>query len=119
LRKAIDAHGGWLFKHTDFARWLSAITALLGGLPYLCVLSKLATGTHTAGRGQQRESTWGRRLLIMKELEQVAHAVRSFAMEVRQLGYSSLAGGHENAFLELSERMIRHADEVNRRRPAS
>lgn len=57
--------------------------------------------------------------MIMKELEQMTHAVRSFAMEVRQLGYSSLAGGHENAFLELSERMIRRADEVNRRRPAS
>ena len=61
----------------------------------------------------------GKRFLIMKELEQMTHAVRSFAMEVRQLGYSSVAGGHENAFLELSERMIRHADEVNRRRPAS
>jgi hypothetical protein len=55
----------------------------------------------------------------MNELEQMTRAVRGFAMEVRRLGYSSLAGGHENAFLELSERMIRHADEANRRRPAS
>lgn len=55
----------------------------------------------------------------MNELEQMTRAVRGFAMEVRRLGYSSLAGGHENAFLELSERMIRHADEANRRRTAS
>ncbi len=55
----------------------------------------------------------------MNELEQMTLAVRSFATEVRKLGYSSLAAGHENAFLELSDRMIRYADEVNRRRPAS
>ena len=61
----------------------------------------------------------GERFLIMNELEEMTRAVRSFAIEVRQLGYSSVAGGHENAFLELSDRMIRHADEVNRRRPAS
>ncbi len=45
----------------------------------------------------------------MNELEQMAHAVRGFAIEVRQLGYSSVAGGHENKFLELSERMIKQA----------
>jgi hypothetical protein len=55
----------------------------------------------------------------MNELEQMIRTVRSFAMEVRQLGYSSVAGGQENAFLELSERMIRHADQVYRRTPAS
>ena len=71
------------------------------------------------GWGEHLETIWGEGFLIMNELEQMTHAVRSFAMEVRQLGYSSVAGGHENAFLELSERMIRHADEVNRRRPAS
>ncbi len=57
--------------------------------------------------------------MIMNELEQMVRAVRSFAMEVRKLGYSSLSGGRENAFLELSERMIRHADEANRGGPAS
>jgi hypothetical protein len=61
----------------------------------------------------------GERFLIMNELEQMTRAVHGFAIEVRQLGYSSVAGGHENAFLELSERMIRHADQVNGRIPAS
>ena len=51
----------------------------------------------------------------MNELEQMVRAVRGYAIEVRQLGYSSVAGGHENNFLELSERMIHHADEVNER----
>jgi hypothetical protein len=51
----------------------------------------------------------------MNELERLAREVRGFATEVRKLGYSSVAGGHENAFLELSERMMRYADEASRR----
>jgi hypothetical protein len=51
----------------------------------------------------------------MNELEKLTRDVRGFATEVRTLGYSSVAGGHENQFLELSERMIRHADQVDRR----
>ena len=53
--------------------------------------------------------------VVTDELEQVAHDVRAFATEVRTLGYSSVAGGHENRFLELSERMTRHADDLGRR----
>jgi hypothetical protein len=51
----------------------------------------------------------------MNELEQLVREVRGFATEVRKLGYSSVAGGHENQFLELSERMIRYADEASER----
>ena len=51
----------------------------------------------------------------INELEQLAHDVRGFATEVRRLGYSSVAGGHENRFLELSERMMRQADQERRR----
>jgi hypothetical protein len=43
----------------------------------------------------------------MNEFEQLARDVRGFATEVRQLCYSSVLGGHENPFLELSERMNR------------
>jgi hypothetical protein len=50
----------------------------------------------------------------MNELEQLTRDVRGFAAEVRRLGYSSVASGHENQFLELSERMARHADAVDR-----
>jgi hypothetical protein len=49
----------------------------------------------------------------MNDLEQLACDVRGFATEIRTLGYSSVGGGHENQFLELSERMIRHADQVD------
>jgi hypothetical protein len=49
----------------------------------------------------------------MNQLEQLAHDVRGFATEVRTLGYSSVAGGHENRFLELSERMMRQADQAD------
>jgi len=45
----------------------------------------------------------------MNELEQLALDVRGFATEIRSLGYSSVASGHENRFLELSERMIQRA----------
>ena len=51
----------------------------------------------------------------MNDLEQLVCDVRGFATEIRTLGYSSVGGGHENQFLELSERMIRHADQVDRR----
>jgi hypothetical protein len=51
----------------------------------------------------------------MNELEQLVREVRGFATEVRKLGYSPVVGGHENQFLELSERMIRSADEASER----
>ena len=56
-----------------------------------------------------------RKILVfsMNELEQLALDVRGFATEVRTLGYSSVAGGHENRFLELSERMMRQADHAD------
>ena len=50
----------------------------------------------------------------MNQLEQLACEVRGFATEVRKLGYSSVAGGHENQFLELAERMFQHADAADR-----
>jgi hypothetical protein len=49
----------------------------------------------------------------MNELEQLARDVRGFATEVRRLSYSSVAAGHENRFLELSERMVRQADQAD------
>lgn len=49
----------------------------------------------------------------MNELEQLVHEVRGFATEVRRLGYSSAT--NENPFVELSERMVRHADQADRR----
>ena len=52
----------------------------------------------------------------MNELEQLSRDVRGFAKEIRGLGYSSVANGHENQFLELSERMSRRADAVDRPR---
>jgi hypothetical protein len=56
-----------------------------------------------------------RRLVVaMNEFEQLACDVRVFATEVRRLGYSSVPSGHENQFLELSERMIRRVDGLNR-----
>ena len=57
----------------------------------------------------------GKLVCTMNELEQLVREVRGFATEVRKLGYSSVAGGHENQFLELSERMIRYADEASER----
>jgi hypothetical protein len=52
----------------------------------------------------------------MNEFEQLARDVRRFATEIRQLGYSSAPAGHENPFLELSERMNRHVDNLERHR---
>jgi hypothetical protein len=52
----------------------------------------------------------------MNEFEQLAHDVRGFAVELRKLGYSPVAGGHESRFIELSERMLRSADNMDRRR---
>jgi hypothetical protein len=56
-----------------------------------------------------------RKILVfsMNQLEQLAHDVRGFATEIRRLGYSSVAGGHENQFLELSERMMQQADHAD------
>jgi hypothetical protein len=51
----------------------------------------------------------------MNELEQLARDVRGFATEIRVLGYSPVAGGHENQFVELSERMIRRVNDLDRR----
>jgi hypothetical protein len=47
------------------------------------------------------------------ELEQLASDVRGYATEVRTLGYSPVAGGDENPFLELSDRMMRRVDNVD------
>lgn len=52
----------------------------------------------------------------MNQLEQLTRDVRGFAKEVRKLGYSSVGNGHENQFLELSERMSRRADAVDQPR---
>ena len=52
----------------------------------------------------------------MNQLEQLARDVQGFATEVRRLGYSSVANGHENQFRELSDRMSRRADAVDRPR---
>ncbi|GKU48465.1 hypothetical protein [Mycobacterium montefiorense] len=49
----------------------------------------------------------------MNELEQLVFEVRGFATEVRKLGYSSAV--NENPFVELSERMVRHADRADHR----
>jgi hypothetical protein len=49
----------------------------------------------------------------MNEFEQLVREVRGFATEVRRLGYSSAA--NENPFVELSERMVRHADQAEQR----
>ena len=54
-------------------------------------------------------------VVTMNELEQLARDVRGFATEIRVLGYSPVAGGHENQFVELSERMIRRANDLDRR----
>jgi hypothetical protein len=75
-------------------------------------------GVGGKGSPQLRPSCQGRphrKILVfsMNELEQLAHDVRGFATEVRRLGYSSVAGGHENRFLELSERMMRQADQAD------
>jgi hypothetical protein len=50
----------------------------------------------------------------VNHLERLTDDVRGFAAEVRNLGYSSVSNGHENQFLELSERMSRSADAVDR-----
>lgn len=57
-----------------------------------------------------------RAVVTMNELEQLVRDVRRFATEIRVLGYSPVTGGHENQFVELSERMIRRADELGRPR---
>jgi hypothetical protein len=63
----------------------------------------------TRSRGLRERPISREWFITMNELEQLTCDVRGFATEVRTLGYSSVAGGHENRFLELSERMIRHA----------
>ena len=52
----------------------------------------------------------------MNQLGQLTDDVRGFAAEIRNLGYSSVSHGYENQFLELSERMCRSADIVDRPR---
>jgi hypothetical protein len=68
-----------------------------------------------AARAAVRQRPFERVVYTMNDLGQLTRDVRGFATEVRTLGYSSVAGGHENQFLELSERMIRHADQVDQR----
>ena len=65
-------------------------------------------------RAGAREALRERMVYTMNDLEQLTRDVRGFATEVRTLGYSSVADGHENQFLELSQRMIRHAEQVDR-----
>jgi hypothetical protein len=77
----------------------------------VCALrQRLPARADPARDGPSRE--W---FTTMNELEKLTRDVRGFATEVRRLGYSSVADGHENRFLELSERMIRQADQVDRR----
>ena len=47
-------------------------------------------------------------------MEQLARDMWGFATEVRRLGYSCVAGGQENQFVELSERMFQHAEAADR-----
>jgi hypothetical protein len=75
-------------------------------------LPRRAVGVQTGPWGKWFSTVNEHELFTMNELEQLARDVRGFAAEVRRLGYSSVAGGRENQFLELSERMIRHADEA-------
>jgi hypothetical protein len=51
----------------------------------------------------------------MDELDQLPSDMRKYAAEVRQLGYSPLAAGDENPFLELSDRMMRSLDNLDPR----
>ena len=64
--------------------------------------------------GSRVQRSFERVVVAMDQLEQLTRDVRGFATEVRRLGYSSVANGHENQFLELSERMSRRADVVDR-----
>jgi len=50
---------------------------------------------------------------FMDELAQFASDVREYATEVRRMGYSPVAAGDENPFLELSDRMILRVDKLN------
>jgi hypothetical protein len=50
---------------------------------------------------------------FMDEFEQFASDVREYATEVRRMGYSPVAAGDENPFLELSDRMIRRVDKLD------
>ena len=50
---------------------------------------------------------------FMDELAQFASDVREYATEVRRMGYSPVAAGDENPFLELSDRMIRRVDKLD------
>jgi len=49
----------------------------------------------------------------MNAFEQATRDLREFAIEVKRLGYS-LPDGHENRFVELSERMIKRTDDLAR-----
>jgi hypothetical protein len=50
---------------------------------------------------------------FMDEFEQFASDVREYATEVRRMGYSPVAAGDENPFLDLSDRMIRRVDKLD------
>jgi hypothetical protein len=62
------------------------------------------------------QRSFERVIVAMNQLEQLTRDVRGYATEVRRLGYSSVTNGHENQFLELSERMSRRADAADRPR---
>jgi hypothetical protein len=49
----------------------------------------------------------------MDAFEQITRDLREFAVEVKRLGYS-MPAGHENRFLELSERILKRTDDLAR-----
>jgi hypothetical protein len=73
-------------------------------------VASAVTRPRGGARGPSRENG-----LHDDDLEQLTRDARGFATEVRTLGYSSVADGRTNQFLELSQRMIRHAEQVDRR----
>jgi hypothetical protein len=95
-------HPAWVAGRLTFVlgrMWVFGVIA--SGLPHLG--AKRPFGLDLLGEERFRS---------MNELEQLARDVREYAIEVRRLGYSSAAGGHENQFLELSDRMIQRADNL-------
>ena len=50
---------------------------------------------------------------FMDEFEQFVSDVREYATEVRRMGYSPVAAGDGNPFLELPDRMIRRVDKLD------
>ena len=89
--------------------WRGEVWGRVGGGKCLGLVAKAPPSCGPAARAAHRKIL----VFSMNQLEQLAHDVRGFATEVRTLGYSSVAGGHENRFLELSERMMWQADQAD------